>query len=37
MNWLSDFIVFTYKIHTNIQTFLDFKDLNGDDIYMGTL
>ena len=37
MNWLSDYIVFTYKLHTNIQNILIliFEVLIEDDIYMG--
>ena len=40
MNWLSDYIVFTYKLHTNIQKNVilnheNFEVLTKDDFYMG--
>ena len=40
MNWLSDYIVFTYKLRTNIQKILifnyeNFEVLTKDHIYMG--
>jgi len=38
--WFSDYLVFTYKLHTNILNFLisyyeNFEVLIEDDIYMG--